>query len=314
MSVDALLLCGPTASGKSEWALQLAADASIEIVSVDATQVYRGLDIGSAKPSSVVRARVPHHLIDLRDPHERYSAGEFVADAVRAIGEIRARGRMPLLVGGTMLYFNALLRGLAPLPTANPAVRAEIDAEAAKVGWPAMHAQLAALDPRSAARIHPNDPQRIQRALEVYRVSGRSLSDWQQGTAPAHGLRFVRWALVPADRQRLHERIATRFRAMVAAGLPAEILALQRDPRLHPGLPALRAVGYRQLWSAVASGASLEDAVNAAIVATRQLAKRQFTWIHADAGWGRWDPLVPGAREAWLAEARSVIQRAASGT
>lgn len=314
MRVDALLLCGPTASGKSEWALQLAEHSSIEIVSVDATQVYRGLDIGSAKPSSATRARVPHHLIDLRDPHERYSAGEFVRDAVRAIREIRARGRMPVLVGGTMLYFNALLRGLAEVPTADPAIRAEIDAEAAQRGWPAMHAKLAEIDPLSASRIHPNDPQRIQRALEVFRASRRPLSDWQRETAPGHGLQFARWALVPADRQRLHERIAARFRGMVAAGLPEEIRALQRDPRLHPGLPALRAVGYRQMWTAVADDTSLETSVTASIVATRQLAKRQFTWIHADTGWERRDPFVSGMLEAWLAEARSVIQRAASGT
>lgn len=314
MSVDALLLCGPTASGKSEWALQLAAQVPIEIVSVDATQVYRGLDIGAAKPSSAVRARVPHHLIDLRDPHERYSAGEFVIDAVRAIREIRARDRMPVLVGGTMLYFNALLRGLAQLPPADPLLRADIDTEAARLGWPGMHAQLAEIDPVSAARIHPNDPQRIQRALEVYRSSGRPLSEWQQGTSPSHGLRFARWALVPADRRRLHERIAVRFRAMVAEGLPEEIRRLQCDPRLHPGLPALRAVGYRQMWASVAGEGSLETGVNASIVATRQLAKRQLTWIHADLGWERRDPFDPAALEAWLAEARSVIQRAASGT
>lgn len=314
MTVDALLLCGPTASGKSDWALQLAEQAPIEIISVDATQVYRGLDIGSAKPAPAVRTAIRHHLIDIRDPHERYSAGEFVADAVRLIREVRTRARVPLLVGGTMLYFNALLRGLAELPPADPAIRAAIDAEAAQRGWPAMHAQLADIDPASAARIHPNDPQRLQRALEVHRASGRALSDWQRETAPRHGLRFARWALVPADRQRLHERIDTRFRAMVAAGLTEEIRVLQGDPRLHPGLPALRAVGYRQLWGAVAGAGSLESAVNAAIVATRQLAKRQLTWIHADSGWHRRDPLASGALEAWLAEARSVIQRAASGT
>ena len=300
---DAILLCGPTASGKSGLALELARRAPVEIVSVDSAQVYRGFDIGSAKPDAALRAGVPHHLIDLREPHETYSAGEFVADALRAIADIRARGRMPLLVGGTMLYFNALLRGLAPLPRADAALRAALDARGAALGWPALHAELAAVDPEAAARIHPNDPQRIQRALEVWHASGRPISAWQRDTAPVHGLVFGRWALVPSDRAVLHARIAGRFDEMMAAGFLEEVRALRARPGLGRSAPALRAVGYRQLWACLdgpQSPAALAAAVAAAVAATRQLAKRQLTWINADPGWQRLDPLEQGAGDRWL--------------
>ncbi len=315
--VDAILLCGPTASGKSGLALELARRAPVEIVSVDSAQVYRGLDIGSAKPSQALRSAVPHHLIDLREPQQTYSAGEFVADALRAIADIRARGRMPLLVGGTMLYFNALLRGLAPLPRADAALRARLDARGAAEGWPALHAELAAVDPEAAARIHPNDPQRIQRALEVWHASGRPISAWQRDTAPGHGLVFERWALAPADRAVLHQRIAERFEAMMGAGLLQEVRGLRTRPGLSPSAPALRAVGYRQLWQYLDGAESAEGlarAVTAAVAATRQLAKRQLTWINADPGWQRLDPFDRVATDRWLDAMQDVCQRFGAGT
>ena len=314
---DAILLCGPTASGKSGLALALARRAPVEIVSVDSAQVYRGLDIGAAKPSAELRAAVPHHLVDLRDPQQTYSAGAFVADALRAIAGIRARGRMPLLVGGTMLYFNALLRGLAPLPQADAALRARLDARGAAEGRPALHAELAAVDPEAAARIHPNDAQRIQRALEVWHASGRPISAWQRDTAPGHGLVFERWALVPADRTVLHRRIAERFDAMMAAGFLEEVRGLRARPGLDPSAPALRAVGYRQLWQYLdgpESAEGLARAVAAAVAATRQLAKRQLTWINADPGWQRIDPLDPSGGDRWLDAMQDVCQRFGAGT
>lgn len=309
-AIDALLLAGPTASGKTDLALALAERAPIEIVSVDSSQVYRGFDIGAAKPDRAIRARIPHHLIDIRDPHETYSAGEFVADAIAAIRDIRSRGRMPLLVGGTMLYFNALVRGLASLPTADPAIRERIDRRAEERGWPALHAELAQIDPQAAARIHPNDPQRIQRALEVYEASGRPISAWQRETTPAAGLRFRRDALVPSDRTVLHERIERRFRDMMAAGFLAEVENLLARPDLPRHATSLRAVGYRQLSAHLAGECTLEEAVQRAIVASRQLAKRQLTWIRADEGWRRWEPFDPADRERWVDEATFVCRAA----
>ena len=306
-AVDALLLCGPTASGKSGLALALAAALApsrrVEIVSVDSAQVYRGLDIGSAKPSAAERAAVPHHLIDLRDPEQTYSAGEFVADALDAIRDIRGRGGLPLLVGGTMLYFNALLRGIAALPRADAAVRAELDARAEALGWPALHAELAKTDPAAASRIHPNDPQRIQRALEVYLVSGRPISEWQRDTRPAHGLVFERWALVPTDRAVLHARIAERFAVMMRAGLLEEVRALRSRSALSAASPSLRSVGYRQLWQYLDGPQSpelLAAAVERAVAASRQLAKRQLTWINGDPGWNRLDLSTPQNTDAAL--------------
>jgi tRNA dimethylallyltransferase len=306
--MDAILLCGPTASGKSDWALALAERWPVEIISVDSTQVYRGFDIGSAKPDKALRERIPHHLLDLRDPQETYSAGEFVADALAAIAAVRGRGALPVLVGGTMLYFNALVRGLARLPQADPKIRAAIDARAATLGWPALHTELQGLDPEAAARIHPNDPQRIQRALEVFELSGRPISAWQRGTRPEHGLRWSRWALVPADRAALHARIAARYAQMLEAGLLAEVQRLLALPGLEARSPSMRAVGYRQLAAHLAGQCSLDAAVEQAVAATRQLAKRQLTWINADPLWRRIDPFQPGAREAWMAAVQSDIQ------
>ncbi|MEY3136670.1 MAG: hypothetical protein RL580_402 [Pseudomonadota bacterium] len=306
--MDAILLCGPTASGKSDWALALAERWPIEIISVDSTQVYRGFDIGSAKPDKALRERIPHHLLDLRDPQETYSAGEFVADALATIAAVRSRGALPVLVGGTMLYFNALVRGLARLPQADPKIRAAIDARAATLGWPALHAELQGIDPEAAARIHPNDPQRIQRALEVFELSGRTISAWQRDTRPEHGLRWSRWALVPVDRAALHARIAARYAQMLDAGLLAEVQRLLALPGLEARSPSMRAVGYRQLADHLAGQCSLDAAVEQAVAATRQLAKRQLTWINADPLWRRIDPFQPGARQAWMAALQSDIQ------
>ena len=279
----AICLAGPTASGKSAIAMALAASPAtprpVEIVSVDSALVYRGMDIGTAKPTPDERRAVPHHLIDLIDPAQAYSAARFVADARRAVGEISARGHQPLLVGGTMLYFKALREGLDEMPPADPAVRAALEARAAEQGWPALHAELARVDPVTAARLPPGDAQRIQRALEVWQVSGRPLSAWQQRRREAP--EAAGWPLVslePASRGWLHARIAERFDAMLAAGLLDEVRALRARGDLHAGLPSMRCVGYRQAWQALERG-DASGLREAGIAATRQLAKRQITWL-----------------------------------
>jgi tRNA dimethylallyltransferase len=278
----ALVLTGPTGSGKSAWAARLAEQLPIEIVSVDSAQVYRGMDIGTAKPDAATRARIVHHLIDIRDPAEPYSAGEFVHDAHAALAAIHARGHLPVLVGGTQLYLRALLRGMAELPPASAVVRAQLEASAAALGWPALHAELARVDPQAAAKIHRNDPQRIQRALEVYRVSGRSISAWQaEMRAPAEAALWLRFALIPGDRTALGRALAGRFAAMLESGLLAEVAALFRRGDLHAELPAIRSVGYRQLWAHCAGQIGLAEATAQAVAATRQLAKRQLTWLRA---------------------------------
>ncbi|MCC9595951.1 MULTISPECIES: tRNA (adenosine(37)-N6)-dimethylallyltransferase MiaA [unclassified Rubrivivax] len=282
MNVHAVCLAGPTASGKTAAALALAARRPVEIVSVDSALVYRGLDIGTAKPSAAERAAAPHHLIDIVDPADSYSAARFVADANRLVDEITARGRLPLLVGGTMLYFKALRDGLDAMPETDPAIRAELDARAAAEGWPALHAELARVDPVTAARLAPNDAQRIQRALEVYLGSGRPISAWQQG-ARSEKPAAAAWPLVslePASRAWLHERIAQRFDAMLAAGFVDEVRHLRARGDLHPGLPSMRCVGYRQAWEALDAG-DLAPLRERGIAATRQLAKRQITWLRS---------------------------------
>jgi tRNA dimethylallyltransferase len=298
------VLTGPTGAGKSEWALRLAEELPLEIVSVDSALVYRGMDIGTAKPAADVRGRVPHHLIDIRDPVESYSAGEFVVDALRLIGEIHARGRVPLLVGGTMMYLRALFQGIADLPRGSPELRREIDARAVREGWPALHADLARLDPQAAARIHPHDSQRIQRALEVHRVTGQSISALQSSApaTPTGAIEFRRWALVPESRERLHERIARRFAAMMEVGLLEEVRALRARGDLTAGHPSIRAVGYRQLWAHLEGAGSLEAAVQAGVAATRQLAKRQLTWLRADPTVVWVDPERSGAFRSWAAD------------
>ncbi|HXS28443.1 MAG TPA: tRNA (adenosine(37)-N6)-dimethylallyltransferase MiaA [Steroidobacteraceae bacterium] len=302
--IAAVVLTGPTGAGKSEWALRLAEELPVEIVSVDSALVYRGMDIGTAKPDALARARTPHHLIDIRDAAEVYSAGEFVADCTRLIADIRSRGRLPLLVGGTMLYLRALVRGIAELPRGSLELRREIDARAAVEGWPSLHAELARLDPEAAARIHPNDPQRIQRALEVCLVAGLPLTALQRATRSPLEAPLPRWALAPADRSVLHERLARRLAQMMEQGFLAEVERLRSRPELTARHPALRAVGYRQLWAHLDGAYGLDEARERALAATRQLAKRQLTWLRSDPEI-RWvDSSAAGAYEAWKHELR----------
>jgi tRNA dimethylallyltransferase len=308
MRSGAILLMGPTGAGKTELAADLVGRFPLEIVSVDAAMVFRGMDIGTAKPPAELLARAPHRLIDLIDPRESYSAARFLADADAAMKAIAASGRTPLLVGGTMLYFRALQSGLARLPAADPELRRRIEARAATQGWPALHDELARLDPAAAARIRPNDRQRIQRALEVIERTGKPMSDQQaenlRGATRAGDLKLV---LAPADRAALAARIERRFDEMLREGLLEEVRRLHARGDLHAELPAMRLIGYRQLWQHLESGTPLADAVEKAVVATRQLARRQLTWLRAEPGAEWFDPLdakTPeriGARVAeWL--------------
>jgi tRNA dimethylallyltransferase len=300
------VLAGPTGAGKTDWALRVAQSAPIEIVSVDSALVYRGLDIGTAKPARELRARVAHHLIDILEPTESYSAGRFVTDAMCAIHAIHARRRIPLLVGGTMLYLRALLCGLAVLPQAEPALRAHLDGRAAREGWPALHAELRSLDPQGAARIAPNDSQRIQRALEVCYTTGRALSELQRATvSPLAGTPLRYWALAPRERGVLHERLERRFQGMMAAGFLGEVSGLRRRGDLTPRHPAMRAVGYRQLWEHLEGRYDLEEAVRRGVAASRQLAKRQLTWLRSEPR-AQW--LDPDTNElSWIADIRSQL-------
>lgn len=273
---------GPTASGKTGIAVELAQRLPVELVSVDSALVYRGMDIGTAKPDAATLARAPHHLIDLIPPTEAYSAAQFRADALRLMAEITARGCIPLLVGGTMLYFNALQNGLSALPQADADVRAWLDAEALKRGWPAMHARLAAIDPQTAARLEPTDAQRIQRALEVWQISGRTMTQIFAETTARDDFpyRLLKLALLPSDRAVLHARIAQRFDDMLDAGLVNEVKALRKTyADLQPGLPSMRCVGYRQAWQYLDGEFGAEALREKGIAATRQLAKRQLTWL-----------------------------------
>jgi len=278
-------LAGPTASGKTAAALAIAGELPVEIVSVDSALVYRGMDIGTAKPSAAERAAVPHHLIDIRDPRQAYSAAEFVRDATRLVQEIHARGKHPLLVGGTMLYFKALFDGLDDMPPADAQVREALEATAKEKGWPALHAELLRVDPVTAARLQPGDSQRIQRALEVYRVSGRPMSafhtrkDEAQPSAAAQATTLI--SLEPQDRAWLHARIAQRFDAMLASGLLEEVQRLRARGDLHADLPSMRCVGYRQTWEALDGLFPLSELRERGISATRQLAKRQITWLRS---------------------------------
>jgi len=297
-----IALMGPTASGKSAYALELAERLGGEIVSVDSALVYRGLDIGAAKPARDEQARVPHHLIDVREPWQPYSAAEFASDARVAVDAILARGRIPILAGGTGLYFRALLDGLADMPDADPALREAITADADARGWAALHADLAVVDPAAAARIHATDAQRIQRALEVQRLTGRPISDWQrESTRVRFPARVLKLVLSPADRAVLHARIEQRFDVMLGAGFLDEMRALRALPQLraHPApleLPAVRAVGYRQAWEFLDGACDAATFRARAIAATRQLAKRQFTWLRGEVD-ARWfDPLAQRAQ------------------
>ncbi|WP_394817515.1 tRNA (adenosine(37)-N6)-dimethylallyltransferase MiaA [Achromobacter xylosoxidans] len=286
VSTPPLVIClaGPTAAGKSASTLALAERWPLEIVNVDSATIYRGMDIGTAKPSPAEQAQVPQHLLDIRDPAQSYSAAEFRADALRLIDAIRARSRIPLLAGGTMMYYKALRDGLDDLPQADPALRAELEARAARDGWPALHAELARLDPVTAARLAPNDSQRIQRALEICQLSGQPMSALlgrQRAAAGDDDNRYLTISLEPSERAALHARIEQRFDAMLANGLLEEVRGLHARADLHPGLPSVRCVGYRQMWAHLDGEISLEEARAQGIAATRQLAKRQITWLRA---------------------------------
>lgn len=280
----AVCLMGPTASGKTDLAVTLVETLPMEIISVDSVMVYRGMDIGSAKPNSETLARAPHRLIDICDPLEAYSAARFRDDALREMADITARDRIPLLVGGTMLYFRALLAGLSTLPSADVEIRTRLEEEAAAEGWASLHRRLTEVDPEAGARIHPNDPQRIQRALEVYELTGTPLSELQQSQQCDQPLpyRIIKLAVAPVDRTILHERIAQRFELMLQNGLIEEVETLRQRGDLHLDLPALRAVGYRQVWEYLSGKLDYTAMVERGIIATRQLAKRQFTWLRSE--------------------------------
>lgn len=282
----ALFLMGPTASGKTDLAIRLRQKFPVEIISVDSALIYKGMDIGTAKPDQHELALAPHRLIDMLDPSEAYSAADFRRDALREMNDIVAQGRIPLLVGGTMLYYKALLEGLSPLPAADPEIRQQIEHEAEQHGWLALHDQLRQIDPVSAERIHPNDPQRLSRALEVYRISGKTLTELTQTKGEALPFRVKQFAIAPKERAELHRRIELRFEKMVEAGFEEEVKALYARKDLHPDLPSIRCVGYRQMWDYLDGNGRLEDAIFRGICATRQLAKRQITWLRS------WDDLT----------------------
>lgn len=281
MKVLAIFLMGPTASGKTGLAVELFKHLPVELISVDSALVYRDMDIGTAKPDAAMLAEAPHHLIDIIDPTEAYSAAQFRADALRLMADISARGKIPLLVGGTMLYFQTLQGGLSGLPSANPEVRAKLDAEALQIGWPGMHAKLAKIDPETAARLKTTDSQRIQRALEVYELSGQTMTAlFAQQQSEVLPYRLLKLALVPAERKVLHERIALRFDQMLAAGFVDEVKGLlAKYPGLHAALPSMRCVGYRQALEYLNGDYGLSELREKGIAATRQLAKRQLTWL-----------------------------------
>ncbi|MCX7174177.1 MAG: tRNA (adenosine(37)-N6)-dimethylallyltransferase MiaA [Proteobacteria bacterium] len=304
----AIFLLGPTASGKTGLALELAAQLPLDIISVDSAQVFRDMNIGTAKPDEETLARFPHRLIDLITPEERYSAARFRADALREMAEITARGRVPLLVGGTMLYFKALREGLADLPQADAALRAEIDAAAAANGWPALHAELARLDPATAARLKTTDAQRIQRALEVVRLSGKPLDTlFAAQRAVSLPYRLLALALLPQDRALLHRRIAARCAEMLGAGMVEEVVDLRRKYRLNADLPAMRCVGYRQVWEMLEGRLPPAELLDRGVFATRQFAKRQLTWLRSMSGIEFIDPFESGFNQRGLQQVREFL-------
>jgi tRNA dimethylallyltransferase len=301
-----LCLMGPTASGKTALALQLADEFPVDIISVDSALVFRDMNIGTAKPKPDILRKVPHRLVDILEPEETYSAGDFVRDARREIDLIQSAGRIPLLVGGTMMYFRALTEGLAQLPRADEAVRAAIDRQAADIGWPALHEQLQEFDPVAAARINRNDSQRLQRAHEVFRISGRTLTDWQKDTqAQTDSNSYLKIALIAESRAELHKRIELRLRQMLEEGFVEEVIGLMDRAGLTREHASMRAVGYRQLWSHLAGDDSLKDATQKALAATRQLCKRQLTWLRNDPDLHKFDPLEKG----WAALISTFLER-----
>jgi len=304
----AIFLMGPTASGKTAAAIELVQHLPVEIISVDSALVYRDMNIGTAKPDAATLQSAPHHLLDIIAPTESYSAAAFRQDALRLMGEITQRGKIPLLVGGTMLYFHALQFGLSKLPAANAAVRAELDAQAAQLGWPAMHEKLARLDPITAARLQPNDAQRVQRALEIFELSDTPMSSLlAQQTSYQLPYRVIPIALLPSDRAVLHTRIATRFSTMLQHGLIDELRQLQTRYVLHPDLPSMRCVGYRQAWQFLAGEISEHELIEHGLAATRQLAKRQLTWLRGMAGNIEFDCLAQDLVQQVLVRARQEI-------
>jgi len=311
----AIFLMGPTASGKTDLAIELRRRLPVDIISVDSAQIYRGMDIGTAKPDAATLAVAPHALIDIRDPVERYSAAEFRADALEEMRRIVAAGRVPLLAGGTMLYFKALAEGLATLPAADPELRRQLEREAVEHGWGALHARLAAADPAAARRIHPNDPQRIQRALEVITLSGRPLSELQRAhDAAGPGYRILRVVACPQPRAVLHLRIEQRFDAMLAQGFLDEVRRLRARGDLHADLPSMRCVGYRQAWAHFEGETDAAEMRLRAIYATRQLAKRQITWLRRETAALWYDPQVSGTRESVIGEITRFLETDRSQT
>ncbi|MEH0761901.1 tRNA (adenosine(37)-N6)-dimethylallyltransferase MiaA [Vibrio sp. 16] len=282
----ALFLMGPTASGKTELAIRLRQKYPVEIISVDSALIYKGMDIGTAKPDEREQMLAPHRLIDILDPSEAYSAADFRRDALNEMNKIVEQGKIPLLVGGTMLYYKALLEGLSPLPAANPEIRQQIEQEALTLGWDVLHDQLKEVDPVSAERIHPNDPQRLSRALEVYRISGKTLTELTKTKGDSLPFRVKQFAIAPKERAELHRRIELRFEKMLEAGFEDEMRALYARDDLHPDLPSIRCVGYRQMWDYLDGNCTLDDAIFKGVCATRQLAKRQITWLRS------WDNLT----------------------
>ena len=305
-----LCLLGPTAAGKTDVAVALVERLPLEIISVDSAMVYRGMDIGTGKPGADVLVRAPHRLIDIREPAETYSAAQFVTDAGEAIREIHAAGRIPLLVGGTGLYFRALERGLSPLPEADAEIRTQLEAEAGRDGLSALHARLKKIDPESARRIHRNDPQRIQRALEVYAITGRPMSELiAESESRGTGYEMHKASLEPASRRWLHERIERRFRLMLERGLVDEVTELKRSGRLRDDMPAMRAVGYRQVWQHLAGEIDLEGLLTRGVAATRQLARRQLTWLRKEKTLVRFDCGRPSVTRSVLSEFSRIVER-----
>lgn len=300
----AVCLMGPTAVGKTDLALSLMEESPFEIVSVDSALVYRGMDVGTAKPTAGILARYPHHLIDIRDPSDSYSAADFRDDALRVMEEIAGRGNTPLLVGGTMLYFKALRDGLADLPAADPEVRARIAELGRREGWAAVHDALAEVDPQAAGRIHPNDPQRLQRALEIYEITGRSMTELQRDGQESCPWQLCQIGIVPEDRPLLHARIEQRFMAMLSNGLVEEVERLRARGDLDPQLPSMKAVGYRQVWAYLDGDSTFEEMAAKGVAATRQLAKRQLTWMR------RW----PGLNVISDANSRAALKILESGS
>lgn len=281
MDPKVIFLMGPTASGKTALAIELYKSIPSELISVDSALIYQGMDIGTAKPTVAELSEAPHHLIDILDPALAYSAADFRTDALRLIADIHSKGKTAILVGGTMLYFRTLLQGISPLPEADPLIRQQIEAEAAEHGWGYLHQQLAEFDPVSAARIHPNDPQRVNRAVEVYRLTGKSLTELTEQKGEPFPYQVQQFAINPTDRSELHQRIAVRFRQMLDAGFAEEVKTLMQRPDLHLDLPSMRCVGYRQMWLHLQGQLSEQEMIDQGIAATRQLAKRQLTWLRS---------------------------------